>query len=858
MMIEETTPRYSNASGSATTKTATANRNGGNNGQNYHHHHQQRQSMMQSLNNLNNQHYGSSSSSSSLIQQSEIYEYSNYYNYHNHNHYQSHSQQQQQQRRKHPNYFSFIKRSSLNKGSFEINGRHNECISRKDNVYYVENLKFPDCVVRNLCQIYKYQGELWFKNHLQDNNHHNNDNVNGDNGDDHDDDNDTGNNDDVDENKEKCLNQQQKTNDSYETIYEKIHVELNDFYSFIKPLKEDEILRKATFFCLADSIKKLPFVKQVKYYGSYSSKTYLPVSDIDLVVYCNLVNDELQTLFLIGERLSYDGIIENRFIIIPLSRIPLLKFNDSLTGLPINITLNTINVMERSQYIRDQIRPNSHQMKILFFLKYYLLSKGTNQVFYGGIGSYALALMVIRFFQEESVKELVRNEMIYPNSILGYLLMGFFERFGDVNFFKNHIISVHNDGDYIECDYLNNDNNNHHHHHNHGGHHIEPWNDVSHGSFNSAEILKDFQYLHDKFMKADKCRSKSLLGQVLYVVDSFVEYRNLLLYLFRKWFDDYDVKDYLSGKYPSKAKFQEFIEKRRIFQKQNLSFTQKYLEDKSLEFSLKLLPPTPTSPLSSSNMNRSTTTNRSGRLFKNNDSHGDDDDDNDKDDDTENIENRPPMNITTNQHYHQRPSNINYNHYNNHHSHNHHHHHRNNYHHNQNRHFHQQNPVNNNGLTTINENMSIHHPFYRWLNGGLFGKMTTNTSTTNQSNGQSFLSNNYFGQRRNNNKRYKTGFNVINNDHNQHQDPLDVILDKKTNLGSLTLVDTVAAIILKNSSDENKSTSTSTTPTTLSDNDIENEQSSTIATTSTKSSTLTSDTNFDDDNADDDDDSGGH
>nr|XP_027203186.1 non-canonical poly(A) RNA polymerase PAPD7-like [Dermatophagoides pteronyssinus] len=688
MMIEETTPRYSNASGSATTattKTATANRNGGNNGQNYHHH-QQRQSMMQSLNNLNNQHYGSSSSSSSLIQQSEIYEYSNYYNYHNHNHYQSHSQQQQQQRRKHPNYFSFIKRSSLNKGSFEINGRHNECISRKDNVYYVENLKFPDCVVRNLCQIYKYQGELWFKNHLQDNNHHNNDNVNGDNGDDHDDDNDTGNNDDVDENKEKCLNRQQQTNDSYETIYEKIHVELNDFYSFIKPLKEDEILRKATFFCLADSIKKLPFVKQVKYYGSYSSKTYLPVSDIDLVVYCNLVNDELQTLFLIGERLSYDGIIENRFIIIPLSRIPLLKFNDSLTGLPINITLNTINVMERSQYIRDQIRPNSHQMKILFFLKYYLLSKGTNQVFYGGIGSYALALMVIRFFQEESVKELVRNEMIYPNSILGYLLMGFFERFGDVNFFKNHIISVHNDGDYIECDYLNNDNNNHHHHHNHGGRnhsntdkkisilrikdHIEPWNDVSHGSFNSAEILKDFQYLHDKFMKADKCRSKSLLGQVLYVVDSFVEYRNLLLYLFRKWFDDYDVKDYLSGKYPSKAKFQEFIEKRRIFQKQNLSFTQKYLEDKSLEFSLKLLPPTPTSP---------------------------------------------------------------------------------------------------------------------WLNGGLFGKMTTNTSTTNQSNGQSFLSNNYFGQRRNNNKRYKTGFNVINNDHNQHQDPLDVILDKKTNLGSLTL-----------------------------------------------------------------------
>lgn len=165
---------------------------------------------------------------------------------------------QQQQRRKHPNYFSFIKRSSLNKGSFEINGRHNECISCKDNVFYVKNLKFPDCVVRNLCQIYKYQGELWFRNHSTDEN----------NDDDNDGHNDLNNDDNDNDETIKCSkshhqHHQQQENNFYETIYEKIHVELNDFYSFIKPLKEDEILRKATFFCLSDSIKKLPFVKQV-------------------------------------------------------------------------------------------------------------------------------------------------------------------------------------------------------------------------------------------------------------------------------------------------------------------------------------------------------------------------------------------------------------------------------------------------------------------------------------------------------------------------------------------------------------------------------------------------------------------
>ncbi|KPM04762.1 Nucleotidyltransferase domain containing protein [Sarcoptes scabiei] len=326
----------------------------------------------------------------------------------------------------------------------------------------------------------------------------------------------------------------------YDSVYEKIHVELNNFYSFIKPLKEDEIIRKATFYCIADSIKKLKFVKQVKYYGSYSSKTYLPVSDIDLVCYCNPIFDEISLLFNIAKQLSYDGIIESKFNIVPMSKIPLLKFHDSLTCLPINITINTPNVMERSQYLREHIKTNSNQMKILLFLKYYLLSKGTNQVFYGGIGSYSLALMVIRFFQEESVKELIKNENVFQNSILGYLLMGFLERFGDVNFFKHHIISVQDNGDYIRCSYQD-----YNRHSNPDKKtsvlrikdHIEPWNDVSYGSFNSGEILKDFQFLHDKFMKGDKSKTKSLLGQVLYVVDSFVEYRNLLLFLFRSCCD---------------------------------------------------------------------------------------------------------------------------------------------------------------------------------------------------------------------------------------------------------------------------------------------------------------------------------
>lgn len=212
--------------------------------------------------------------------------------------------------RRNKNYCDFIKKSCIDKCSFEINGRHNEYLKMKNNFYYIENLKFPDCVLKNLTQVSKYHGTPWFYRDYQ------------------------------------------QANDHYENIQQKLHAELNDFYSFLKPLREDEIIRKMTFYCIADSIKKLDFVKQVKYYGSYSSKTYLPVSDIDLVVYCNLFTSELTLLFTIAEKLSYDGIIKNQFDIIPMCRIPLLKFNDYLTGLPINITLNAPHVMERSQYLK--------------------------------------------------------------------------------------------------------------------------------------------------------------------------------------------------------------------------------------------------------------------------------------------------------------------------------------------------------------------------------------------------------------------------------------------------------------------------------------------------------------------------
>ncbi len=246
----------------------------------------------------------------------------------------------------------------------------------------------------------------------------------------------------------------------------------------------------------------LPFLVQVRYYGSFSSNTYLPVSDIDMVVIVPKENNVVAVLFEVAYLLFIDGIIEKHCSIIPHSRIPLLKFYDCMTGFQINITINTPNVMERAEYIRQSFFPKGirgskasaqagggggqYELKILYFMKYYLLYRNSNQVYFGGIGSYALSLMVLRYFQEKETVELISRANgtaataaaerssthtaddgdegegegegddvgssssggIGQSSLLGRLLIGFLQRYSDVDFISKVTISVRDGGAY--------------------------------------------------------------------------------------------------------------------------------------------------------------------------------------------------------------------------------------------------------------------------------------------------------------------------------------------------------------------------------------------------------------------------
>ena len=89
------------------------------------------------------------------------------------------------------------------------------------------------------------------------------------------------------------------------------------------------------------------------------------------------------------------------------------------------------------QYLFDF--PHLRQMVII--LKYILNCRGLNEVWTGGLGSYALTLLVVNFFQQHPRKTAKES-----GESLGVLLLEFFELYGRNFNYEQNGIQVRNEG----------------------------------------------------------------------------------------------------------------------------------------------------------------------------------------------------------------------------------------------------------------------------------------------------------------------------------------------------------------------------------------------------------------------------
>ena len=253
----------------------------------------------------------------------------------------------------------------------------------------------------------------------------------------------------------------------------RLHNEIVDFCKLMEP-RDDEIKERSV---VVEKFKKLALdcfgrdKCEIKLFGSQATGLFLPTSDIDLVVLFNNRDekkdkanekedeDDMEKwrdssskspLFQLADalrekwrnQLSYLEVIEN-------TRVPLVKLTVKLDTLPLHIDVcfNQDTGPKAAQLMTTFLKAMPPLRPLTFVLKYFLASRGMNEPYSGGIGSYLLQLMIVSFLQHRERDGFnFRRSSLYN---LGTLLIEFLELYGlDFNYVTTGF-SVRHDGFYF-------------------------------------------------------------------------------------------------------------------------------------------------------------------------------------------------------------------------------------------------------------------------------------------------------------------------------------------------------------------------------------------------------------------------
>lgn len=166
-------------------------------------------------------------------------------------------------------------------------------------------------------------------------------------------------------------------------------------------------------------VKRRWYDAEVKVFGSFNTGLYLPRSDIDIVVFgtnCHLYSLERE---LISANVAAPG----SFQALHKASVPIIKYVDKETKVKVDISINMESGLKSAEKVKEYLKQYPLLDKMILVVKQYFYQCNLNEVYYGGIGSYSITLLIISFFQHCPKSDL-------DDGNLGVLLTNFFEFYG--------------------------------------------------------------------------------------------------------------------------------------------------------------------------------------------------------------------------------------------------------------------------------------------------------------------------------------------------------------------------------------------------------------------------------------------
>jgi non-canonical poly(A) RNA polymerase PAPD5/7 len=173
-------------------------------------------------------------------------------------------------------------------------------------------------------------------------------------------------------------------------------------------------------------------------FGSFPTGLYLPVADMDLVYISDYhyqgghpqITTSNAKLWKIGHILESKGIAAD-LTVIGKAKVPIIKFVDRLTGLPVDISFEQRGGIDAQYYFSKWQNDFPDLRYLVALVKQLLLMHKLNEVNSGGLGGFSI-ICLVAFFLHETVKD----------ESLGTMFLQFLDYYGKFDLSRHRIVMV--------------------------------------------------------------------------------------------------------------------------------------------------------------------------------------------------------------------------------------------------------------------------------------------------------------------------------------------------------------------------------------------------------------------------------
>ncbi|KAH7860969.1 hypothetical protein Vadar_020089 [Vaccinium darrowii] len=202
-----------------------------------------------------------------------------------------------------------------------------------------------------------------------------------------------------------------------------LHKGILDFCNFLSPTPEEQASRNAAVWSVFEVVQYIWPNCKVEVFGSFKTGLYLPTSDIDVVILGSDIRSPQMGLQALARALSQRGVAKN-IQVIAKARVPIIKFVEKRSGVAFDISFDLENGPKAAEFIEDAVSKWPPLRLLCLILKVFLQQRELNEVYTGGIGSYALLTMLVAMLRS------VHEQQVAPEHNLGVLLVHFFDIYG--------------------------------------------------------------------------------------------------------------------------------------------------------------------------------------------------------------------------------------------------------------------------------------------------------------------------------------------------------------------------------------------------------------------------------------------